>query len=49
MNELQRKEIQEAIEAADNALYHLDNARRYLGSAGNWDCLICSAAVCYQV
>ncbi len=39
MNELQRKEIQEAIEAADNALYHLDNARRYLGSAGNWGLL----------
>ncbi len=39
MNELQRREIQEAIDAADNALYHLENARRYLGSAGNWGLL----------
>ncbi len=39
MNDLERKEVQEAIGAADNALYHLNNARRYLGSAGNWGLL----------
>ena len=39
MDDLQRIEIEEAINAADNALYHLDNARRYLGSASNWGLL----------
>ncbi len=39
MNELERKEIREAIEAADEALYHLENANGYLRSAGNWGLL----------
>ncbi len=34
MNE--RQEIEEAIAAADEALYHLKNARNSLGSAGTW-------------
>ncbi|MCR5501923.1 MAG: hypothetical protein K6F53_02850, partial [Lachnospiraceae bacterium] len=36
MNDLERREIQEAVEAADDALFHLRSARRYLSSAGNW-------------
>ena len=36
MNDLERREIMEAIEAADDALYHLQAARKYLNSAGNW-------------
>ena len=36
MNEVERREIEEAISAADNALHHLGSARKYLGSAGNW-------------
>ena len=36
MNEVERREIEEAISAADEALYHLELARKYLGSAGNW-------------
>ena len=36
MNDTERKEVQEAISAADNALYHLRAAREYLNSAGNW-------------
>ena len=36
MDELYRREIQEAIEAADDALLHLESAREYLGSAGRW-------------
>lgn len=39
MNEVERREIQEAISAADDALYHLESAREYLGSAGNWGVL----------
>ena len=39
MNDIERREIQEAISAADDALYHLESARRYLGSAGNWGLL----------
>ena len=39
MNEIERKEIQEAIAAADDALYHLESAKRYLSSAGNWGLL----------
>ena len=39
MNDIERKELQEAISAADEALYHLENAKRYLGSAGNWGLL----------
>ncbi len=31
-----RKEIEEAIDAADEALYHLKAAKDYLNSAGNW-------------
>jgi hypothetical protein len=36
MDALQTREIQEAISAADNALYHLDRAYDHLSSAGNW-------------
>lgn len=31
-----QQEVNEAISACDNALYYLNNAQRYLGSAGNW-------------
>ncbi len=34
-----RKEIDEAISAADNALYHLNKANDALSSAGNWGVL----------
>ena len=30
------QEIQEAIRAADNAIFHLRNAQKYLSSARNW-------------
>ena len=36
MNEIERREIKEAIDAADDALYHLKEARSCLSSAGNW-------------
>ncbi len=36
MNEIEVREIQEAIAAADDALEHLNSARSYLGSAKNW-------------
>ncbi len=36
MNDLERKEINEAISAADNALYHLRAADKRLKSARNW-------------
>jgi hypothetical protein len=36
MDESQKREIEEAIVAADDALYHLRSARNYLGSASNW-------------
>ena len=39
MNELERKEINEAIQAADDAIIHLESARRCLNSAGNWGLL----------
>ena len=39
MNESEAREIREAIDAADNALDHLNSARRYLDSAGNWGLL----------
>ncbi|MCR4749271.1 MAG: hypothetical protein K5877_05605 [Lachnospiraceae bacterium] len=39
MNELERREVQEAIEAADDALFHLKSARACLSSAGNWGLL----------
>ncbi len=36
MNENERRETEEAINAAEDALYHLYLARKKLGSAGNW-------------
>ncbi len=39
MDNTEYREIREAIDAADNALYHLEAARKYLGSAGNWGLL----------
>ena len=36
MTEEQRIETEEAIAAADVALYHLGAAKKYLKSAGNW-------------
>ncbi len=39
MTEIEIREIQEAVAAADNALVHLRSARKYLGSAGNWGLL----------
>ena len=36
MDDLQRIEIEEAIAAADEALYHLNVAKKNLRSAGNW-------------
>ena len=36
MNEYERKEIQEAIAAADDALRHLGEAKKALGKARNW-------------
>lgn len=36
MNEIEVREIKEAIAASDEALYHLKEARRKLGSAGGW-------------
>jgi len=39
MDDIQRREINEAIDAADNALFHLNNARSCLNSAGNWGLL----------
>lgn len=31
-----QQEVNEAIQACDNALYYLNNAQGYLSSAGNW-------------
>lgn len=40
MNEFQyHREIDEAVAAADNALYYLNNASKYLSSAGDWGIL----------
>ena len=39
MNEIERREVKEAVEAADDALYHLKSARSCLNSAGNWGLL----------
>ena len=39
MNEVEHREIEEAISVADDALYHLESVRKYLGSAGNWGLL----------
>ena len=36
MYDIRTREIQEAIEAADNALDHLERARRCLSSASGW-------------
>ena len=36
MNENERREIQEAIAAADDALLHLGEAKKALGKARNW-------------
>jgi hypothetical protein len=36
LSDIERREIKEAIQAADNALYHLQNARVYLNKASNW-------------
>jgi hypothetical protein len=36
MTDYERKEIQEAIKAADNALHHLHVAKKRLNSAGTW-------------
>jgi hypothetical protein len=34
-----QKEVNEAVRAADNALYYLNNANQLLDSAGNWGIL----------
>ena len=39
MNELERKERDEAIQAADDAIVHLERAKQCLNSAGNWGLL----------
>ena len=39
MNEIDRREVNEAIAAADEALEHLERARQCLNSAGNWGLL----------
>lgn len=39
MNDIESREINEAIDASDNALEHLCNARSYLSSASNWGLL----------
>ncbi|MCR4902215.1 MAG: hypothetical protein K6A23_05100 [Butyrivibrio sp.] len=39
MSNVDRREVTEAINAADDALYHLKNARQCLNSAGNWGLL----------
>ncbi len=39
MDNIQKREIQEAIDAADDALWHLNAAQGYLNSAGNWGLL----------
>ena len=39
MGNIDRREINEAISAADDALDHLQRARQCLNSAGNWGLL----------
>lgn len=39
MDNVERRETEEAIWAADEALEHLYEAKKYLGSAGNWGLL----------
>ena len=39
MNNIDRREVNEAIAAADDALDHLKRARQCLNSAGNWGLL----------
>lgn len=40
-NEILRKEMNEAIQAGERALYSLKNAEEKLNSAENWGILIC--------
>ena len=39
MNDIDKREVREAIDAADDALDHLERARQCLNSAGNWGLL----------
>ena len=39
MDNIQRKEVNEAINAADDAIFYLERARKSLNSAGNWGLL----------
>ena len=39
MDTIQRKEVNEAIHAADDAIFYLERARKSLNSAGNWGLL----------
>ena len=39
MNAIERREVDEAIQAADDAIIHLERAKRCLSSAGNWGLL----------
>ena len=39
MNAIDRREVSEAISAADDAIYYLQKAQKSLSSAGNWGLL----------
>ena len=39
MDNIQRKEVNEAINAADDAIFYLERARKSLNSASNWGLL----------
>ena len=39
MNAIDKREVDEAISAADDAIYYLEKARKSLSSAGNWGLL----------
>ena len=39
MNAIDRREVSEAISAADDAIYYLQKAKKSLSSAGNWGLL----------
>ena len=39
MNAINRREVNEAISVADEAIYYLEKARKSLSSAGNWGLL----------
>ena len=39
MNTIDKSEVDEAISAADNAIYYLEKAGKSLSSAGNWGLL----------